>query len=443
MKKIVLIILAFVFINFTYAEECPVLSNYVEHTYYVHDDKENNFVEFDIYADKQIIPVYIYIDKPYVQQMFVLNLTQKKDKRYFDHVKLNLKDTIVSEIYLNKPGIYPLLITTDPYYYNEDISNLCMPQPPSLSTYEEISKNNEELLRFLRSETGIDFTEDAKIEKKGNEIKVKEGDNEVIIYEKENEMILKVIGGITKKYILKEENDKLYIYNYPCNVLPHPCSKTDRILTNIKVVSKDKNKYGIIYKLVGLKDINESVTYLEKEIPMENFTKEYKWKVFLLSNSSALKDENIKEKMKDATEVNKKFTDAVVVEGTVYDHNANVVKGAGVGIYLVGIEPNVIHIFTVTDENGKFKIYYKPAGEYIYRLPKIIIVDYKNEMYYSYEGLTDSVDMKKAPKKEKEPKEFPFPVELTLIVLFIVGAILTLFGTGYLKMPSKKKEHEH
>ncbi len=70
-------------------------------------------------------------------------------------------------------------------------------------------------------------------------------------------------------------------------------------------------------------------------------------------------------------------------------------------------------------------------------------MDYKNKIYYGYVGLTDSVDMKKAPKKEKEPKEFPFPVELTIIVLSIIGAILVLFGTGYLKMPSKKKEHEH
>jgi len=308
-----------------------------------------------VYLADILVPIYVYIDKPFVQQMFVINLTQKdNDGRYSDHVRLNLRDTIVSEIYLNRPGIHTLLITTDAHYYSEDISNLC--DSP-----------------------------------------------------------------------------------YPCNALPHPCSKSDRILKHIKVISKDKH-YGIIYKLIGLKNINEDISYLEKPITTGNFTEEYNWKLFLLSNSSALKlnDEHTKEVTENATETTKKFTSAVVVEGTVYDKDANPVKGAEVGVYIVGIEPYVIHIMTITDEEGKFKIYHEPAGQYIYRLPKIEAFNpndkFDDELYYGvvYSGLSDSVDMNVLPKSPPEEKEPSFPIVETLIIGVLIGAFLTLFGTGYL-----------
>ncbi len=359
-------------INFVYADEgkCPELSNYVGHTYFIHDEMENNFVEFDISASEQVVPIYIYIDKPFVQQMFVINLTQKDNNgRYFDHVRLNLKDTTVSEIYLNRPGIHTLLITTDAHYYREDISNLC-------------------------------------------------------------------------------------VSPYPCNALPHPCSKSDRILEHIKVISKDKD-YGIIYKFTGLKNIDENISYLEKPITTGNFTEEYNWKLFLLSNSSALKlnDEHTKEVIENATETTKKFTSAVVVEGTVYDKDANPVKGAEVGVYIVGIEPNVIHIMTITDEEGKFKIYHKPAGQYIYRLPKIEAFNpndkFNDKLYYGvvYSGLADSADMSVPPKEYPEAKEVPFPLVETFIIGLIIGGFLTLFGIGYINkiidaIKGKKKE-EH
>jgi len=80
-----------------------------------------------------------------------------------------------------------------------------------------------------------------------------------------------------------------------------------------------------MYKLIGLKNINENISYLEKPIVVGNFTEEYNWKLFLLSNSSALKlnDEYIKKIIENATETTRTFTSAVVVEGTVYDKDAN------------------------------------------------------------------------------------------------------------------------
>jgi len=236
------LILFFGMIGLVYADEgkCPKLSNYVNHTYFVHDDMKNNFVEFDISASKQIVPVYTYIDKPFVQQMFVINLTQKDNDTYFDHVKLNLKDTSVSEIYLNNPGIHTLLITTDAHYYREDISNLCMPQNPYPFSWDDISKDNAEFMKFLKDELKINLAENAKIKKSDNEINITDGENSLNFAKKENEVTLKITGGKTYKYILKEENGKINLYPYPCNTLPHPCSKSDRILESIKVISKDK-----------------------------------------------------------------------------------------------------------------------------------------------------------------------------------------------------------
>ncbi len=429
-------------------EKCPELSNYVEHIYFIHDDKENNFVEFDISASKQIVPVYIYIDKPFVQQMFVVNLTQKDNDMYFDHVKLNLRDTPVSEIYLNGPGIHTLLVTTDPHYYREDLSNLCVPQNPYPFSWDDISENNAEFMKFLKDELKINLAEDVKIKKSDNEINITDGENSLKLNKKENDVTLKIIGGETYKYILKEENSKINLYPYPCNALPHPCSKSDKILKHIKVISKDK-EYGIIYKFIGLKGINERISYLEKPTVIGNFTKEYNWKLFLLSNSSALNlnGKYIKELTENATQTTKTFTDAVVVEGTVYDKDANPVKGAEVGVYLVGIEANVIHILTITDNEGKFKIYYKPAGKYIYRLPKITVSDPNEEQWFMYDGLTDSVDMSAPLKEYPQGKEYPFPVTLTLIIGLLIGSILVLFGTGYtdkiINAITGKKKEEH
>lgn len=442
-------------IGLVYADEgtCPKLSNYVNHTYYIYDDKENNFVEFDISASKQTVPVYIYIDKPLIQQMFVLNLTHKdKNGRYFDHVRLNLKDTTVAEIYLNKPGIHTLLITTDPHYYREDISNLCLPQNPYPFGWDDISTDNKEFMKFLEDELLIKLAEDAKIKKSDNEINISDEENTLNFIRKGNEVTLKISGGKTHKYILKEKDGKEILYPYPCNVLPHPCSKSDRILTHIKVISKEKH-YGIMYKLIGLKNVNERISYLEEPVVSGNFTKEYNWKLFLLSNSSALKldDPLIKELKENAEEKTKTFRNAVVVEGTVYDKDANPVKGAYVGIYLAGIEPHVIHIATITDDKGRFKIYHEPAAiekHNIYRLPKIQAFIPKDNWDVVYDNLPDYVDMSLPPKKYPEVKEYPFPVLLTLIVSTIVGAILVLFGTGYLdKMVDamkgrKKEEHE-
>jgi len=450
------IVLIFSLINFVYAEneKCPELSNYVEHTYFIYSEKENNFVDFDISASNQSIPVYIYIDKPFIQQMFVINLTQKDaNGKYFDHVKLNLKDTTVAEIYLQNPGIHTLLITTDPHYYQDNIYDLCMPEPPSIGIWDDIFKNNETLIKFLNSELNINLAKDAKIEKKESEnneiINIRDNENIIAIEfnKKENVITLKLIGGETKKYLLKEENGKLNIYNYPCNALPHPCSKSDRILKHIKVISTDKHDYGIIYKLKGLNDVNENISYFEKQITLENFTEEYKWNLFLLSNSSAVNNEYVKKLLENATTTEKVFTSAVVVEGIVYDNDANPVKDAEVGVYLVGIEPYVIHIFTITDNEGKFKIYYKPSGKYIYRLPKIYMYDPNTHLGYLYSGLADSVDMRAPPKKYPESKTKPFPVTETLILGLLIGSILVLFGTGYLNkiinaITGKKKE-EH
>ncbi|MDI6730109.1 MAG: carboxypeptidase-like regulatory domain-containing protein, partial [Candidatus Altarchaeum sp.] len=429
------LILFFGMIGLVYADEgkCSELSNYVNHTYFIHAEKENNFVEFDISASEQIVPIYIYIDKPFVQQMFVINLTQKdNDGRYFDHVKLNLKDIAVSEIYLNMPGIHTLLITTDAHYYREDISNLCMPQNPYSFSWDDISENNVEFMKFLKDKLKINWAENAKIKKNDNEISVTNGENSLKLNKKENLVTLKITGGETYKYILKEENNKLNLYDYPCNVLSHPCEKSDRILEYIKVISKDKHDYGIIYKFTGLQDINEKVSYFEKPIEIGNFTKEYNWKLFLLSNSSAVNNENTKKLIENATKVEKVFTSAVVVEGTVYDKDANPVKGAEVGVYIVGIEANVIHIITITDEEGKFKIYHEPAGKYIYRLPVIYIYDPDANIAYTYYKLTDSVNMSAPLKKYSEAKEYPFPVTETLIIGLIIGGILVLFGIGYI-----------
>ncbi len=446
----IILILFFGTLGLVYADEekCPELSNYVEHTYFIHDEMENNFVEFDISASKQVVPIYIYIDKPFVQQMFVINLTQKDNEAYFDHVKLNLKDTLVSEIYLNRPGIHTLLITTDAHYYREDISNLCMPQNPYPFSWDDISENNAEFMKFLKDELKIDLAEDAKIKKSDNEINITDGENSLKLNKKENDVTLKIIGGETYKYILKEENGKINLYPYPCNALPHPCSKSDRILEPIKVISKDKD-YGIIYKFIGLKNINESISYVEKSIVVRNFTLEYNWKLFLLSNSSALNlnDKHTKKVIENATETTKTFTTAVIVEGTVYDKDANPVKGAEVGVYLVGIEANVIHIMTITDNEGKFKIYHKPAGKYIYRLPTIYVYDPNADLGYVYDKLTDSVDMGAPLKEYPQGKEYPFPVTLTLIIGLIIGSILVLFGTGYtdkiINAITGKKKEEH
>jgi len=102
---------------------------------------------------------------------------------------------------------------------------------------------------------------------------------------------------------------------------------------------------------------------------------------------------------------------------------------------------------TITDDKGKFKIYHKPAGEYIYRLPTIYIYDPNAYLGYIYNGIADSVDMSAPPKKYVEAKEFPFPVIETLIIGLLIGSILVLFGTGYLDkiinaITGKKKE-EH
>ncbi len=445
------LILFFGMIGLVYADEgkCPELSNYVEHTYFIHNDKENNFVEFDISASEQVVPIYVYIDKPFVQQMFVINLTKKDNNgRYFDHVKINLKDTIVSEIYLNGPGIHTLLITTDAHYYREDISNLCMPQNPYPFSWDDISENNAEFMKFLKDELKINLAENAKIKKSDNEINVTDGENSLKLNKKENDVTLKITGGETYKYILKEEKGKIDLYPYPCNALPHPCSKSDRILEPLKVISKDRH-YGIIYKFTGLKNINESISYLEKPIVVGNFTEEYNWKLFLLSNSSALNlnDEHIKKLIENATETTKTFTSAVIVEGNVYDKDANPVKGAEVGVYIVGIEANVIHIMTITDNDGKFKIYHKPAGKYIYRLPKIVGFGPNDEWLFRYDGLTDSVDMSASHKEYPQAKEYPFPVTETLIIGLLIGLILVLFGIGYIDkiinaITGKKKE-EH
>ncbi|CEG12220.1 exported hypothetical protein [groundwater metagenome] len=444
----------FCIINFVYADEekCPALSNYIEHTYFIHDEMENNFVEFDISASKQIVPIYIYIDKPFVQQMFVINLTQKENGMYFDHVKLNLKGTAVSEIYLNVPGIHTLLITTDAHYYREDISDLCVLQNPYPFSWDDISENNMEFMKFLKDELKINLAENVKIKKSDNEINITDGENSLKLNKKENGVTLKITGGETYKYILKEENGKINLYPYPCNALPHPCSKSDRILLPIKVVSKDTH-YGIIYKFTGLKNINESISYLEKPIVFGNFTEEYNWKLFLLSNSSALNlnDKYTKKLMENAienaTEITKTFTSAVVVEGTVYDKDANPVKCAELGVYLAGIEANVIHIMTITDNEGKFKIYYKPAGKYIYRLARIYLYDPNTGSAYVYDKLTDSVDMSAPPKEYPQAKEFPFPVTETLIIGLLIGSILVLFGTGYtdkiINAIRGKKKEEH
>ncbi len=412
--------------------------------------------KINVYLKNILVPIYVYIDKPYIQQMFVINLVQKDNNGgYFDHVRINLKDTVVSEIYLNRPGIHTLLIPTDAHYYREDISDLCMPQNSYPFSWDDISENNAEFTKFLKDELKINLAENAKVKKSDNEINVSDGENSLTLNKKENDVTLKIAGGETYKYILKEEKGKMNLYLYPCNALSHPCSKSDRILKHIKVISKNRH-YGIIYKFIGLKNINESISYLEKSITTGNFTEEYNWKLFLLSNSSALKftDEHTKEVIENATETTKKFTSAVVVEGTVYDKDANPVKGAEVRVYIVGIEANVIHIATITDEEGKFKIYHKPAGQDIYRLPKIEASNpndkFNDKLYYGvvYSGLADSVDMKASPKKYSEGKDVSFPVVETLIIALIIGGLLVLFGIGYLTkimdvLKGSKKEDVH
>ncbi|MFN3527931.1 MAG: hypothetical protein ACK4YO_02390 [Candidatus Altarchaeaceae archaeon] len=104
--------------------ECPKLYNYVEKIYKTTDEKESNILEFDIESDEQLIPVYIYIDSTKIQEQVVLNLSERKNGRFFDHVKIDLKDRSISE-YFRAPGIHTLLITTDPDYTFEDISGLC------------------------------------------------------------------------------------------------------------------------------------------------------------------------------------------------------------------------------------------------------------------------------------------------------------------------------
>lgn len=103
--------------------ECPKLYNYVDKTYKTVGEKESNILEFDIESDEQLIPVYIFIDSTGIQEQVVLNLSQKKNGRFFDHVKIDLKGRYISE-YLAPPGVHTLLITTDPDYTFEDISEL-------------------------------------------------------------------------------------------------------------------------------------------------------------------------------------------------------------------------------------------------------------------------------------------------------------------------------
>lgn len=361
MKKILfLIIITEIFIGIieNVGAECPKLYNYVEKTYKVFKDAEDNILEFDIESPKQIVPVYIYIDSPHIHEEVILNLSQKKDGLFFDHVKINLKDKYVPEVYLNAPGIHTLLITTDPKYALEDIYGLC--ENPS------------------------------------------------------------------------------------CNKTKHKCAPSDRIITKIKVVST-KRAYGVDFKLYSSENVK--ISYVEDEYsPFQNESAEtYKWKFFALSNNSMLREED---KSQIKTE---NFPIALVVEGIVYDKDANPLKGADVLLYIAGVEERVIHIATITDENGKFIVYYRPEGKAVYRLPKIGIIDKDRFDAYIYGwSATNKADL--TPKKPK-CEELPFrglPVDLTLAIGLIIGTILTLFGVGYLqkitkifKKESIKEKHEH
>lgn len=122
MKRIALIVF-FGFLCGSFAcGACPVLSNYADKVY---SSEGVNIIEFDVESDEQNQPIFIYADESRVDEFKILNLTEKKNGRYFKHIEFDVTNAFVYKFYLSAPGYHSLLITTDGTYGMEDITGLC------------------------------------------------------------------------------------------------------------------------------------------------------------------------------------------------------------------------------------------------------------------------------------------------------------------------------
>jgi hypothetical protein len=82
-------------------------------------------------------------------------------------------------------------------------------------------EDNEKLIGFLRGDFDIDWVENAIITKSRDEMAISISKDkysaEIMMDEKKKKAILKIHDDITHELTVKEENNKLNIYNSPAN----------------------------------------------------------------------------------------------------------------------------------------------------------------------------------------------------------------------------------
>lgn len=82
-------------------------------------------------------------------------------------------------------------------------------------------EDNEKLIGFLQGDFDIDWAENAIITKSRDEMAIsiskEEYSAEIMMDEKKKKAILKIHDDITHELTIKEENNKLNIYNSPAN----------------------------------------------------------------------------------------------------------------------------------------------------------------------------------------------------------------------------------
>jgi len=113
-------------------------------------------------------------------------------------------------------------------------------QPGYLFSWDDVPGDDSgRLLKFLEKDIGIEWAKNAKIKKSNNDktITITKGTNTLPLKlnKKENKVILKIGGGETHEYILKEEDGKLNIY--PPGPWPMKIYKEFSVLYN-KVLDK-------------------------------------------------------------------------------------------------------------------------------------------------------------------------------------------------------------
>jgi len=121
MKRIALIVFFGLLFGSFASGACPVLSGYVDKVY---SSTGENIIEFDVESDEQDQPIFIYVDESRVDEFKIFNLSEKRDGKYFKHIKFDITKTFINT-YLSTPGYHSLLITSDGTYGMEDITGLC------------------------------------------------------------------------------------------------------------------------------------------------------------------------------------------------------------------------------------------------------------------------------------------------------------------------------